>query len=83
MTPRKEEVADLAQQESNPYWSRISDIADRQRQKGMTTYGCGLESNNAEILTRLEYLEEELIDGLMYLEWIKEKIKDKGGKSDC
>lgn len=42
----------------------------------MKTYGQGLENNPAAILTRLTYLEEELIDGLMYIEWIKDKIKE-------
>lgn len=27
-------------------------------------------------MTRLTYLEEELIDGLMYIEWIKDKIQE-------
>ena len=38
-----------------------------------------LEANPADIVTRLNYLEEELIDALMYCEWIKEKL---GGKAD-
>ena len=60
----------------NPYWERISAISERQRAKGIQTYGQGLESNPSAILTRLTYLEEELIDGLMYIEWIKDKIKE-------
>lgn len=60
--------------EFNPYWERISAISERQRAKGIEIYGQGLESNPADILTRLTYLEEELIDGLMYIEWIKDKI---------
>ena len=60
----------------NPYWGRISAISERQRAKGIQTYRQGLESNPAAILTRLMYLEEELIDGLMYIEWIKDKIKE-------
>lgn len=60
----------------NPYWERISAISERQRAKGIKSYGQGLESNSAGILTRLTYLEEELIDGLMYIEWIKDKIKE-------
>lgn len=63
--------------ENNPYWERISAISERQRAKGIQTYGQGLESNPAAILTRLTYLEEELIDGLMYIEWIKDKIKER------
>ena len=64
---------------NNPYWQNIQTIADRQRQKGIDTYGQGLECNPADIVTRLNYLEEELIDALMYCEWIKEKL---GGKTD-
>lgn len=60
----------------NPYWERISKLADKQRAKGMETYGQGLESNFMDIVGRLEYLQEELIDALMYCEWIKDKLKE-------
>ena len=63
----------------NPYWERITDTAELQREKGLREYGQGLEANPADIVTRLNYLEEELIDALMYCEWIKEKL---GGKAD-
>lgn len=63
----------------NPYWENIEAIAVRQRKKGIDTYGQGLEENPADMVTRLTYLEEELIDALMYCEWIKEKL---GGKAD-
>ena len=33
-----------------------------------------MEDNHWPIMKRLEYLEEELIDALMYIEWIKDKI---------
>ena len=62
--------------DQNPYWERICKLSDRQRAKGMKTYGQGLESNPAAILKRIEYLQEELIDGLMYCEWIKDKLTD-------
>ena len=55
----------------SPYWENIEAIADRQRQKGIETYGQGLEANQADIMTRLAYLEEELVDALMYIEWAK------------
>ena len=58
----------------NPYWASIESIADRQRQKGIETYGQGLEANPADIITRLTYLEEELVDALMYIEWAKEYL---------
>ena len=63
---------------NNPYWQNIQDIADRQRQKGIDTYGQGLECNPADIFTRLNYLEEELIDALMYIEWAKDYIAHIG-----
>lgn len=55
----------------NPYWERICKLSKRQREKGMKTYGQGLEDNPLSIMERLTYLEEELIDGLMYIEHIK------------
>ena len=58
----------------NPYWANIEAIAARQRQKGIDTYGQGLEANPADIMTRLTYLEEELVDALMYIEWAKEYL---------
>ena len=63
---------------NNPYWQNIQDIADRQRQKGLDTYGQGLEENPADMVTRLTYLEEELIDALMYIEWAKDYIAHIG-----
>ena len=64
---------------ANPYWERITAIANRQREKGIAEYGQGLECNPADVVTRLTYLEEELIDALMYCEWIKVKL---GGEAD-
>ena len=63
---------------NNPYWQNIQDIADRQRKKGIDTYGQGLEENQADIITRLTYLEEELVDALMYIEWAKDYIAHIG-----
>lgn len=60
---------------SNPYWENICAIAEKQRAKGIATYGAGIEENPADIITRIEYLEEELVDALMYCEWIKDYIR--------
>ena len=51
-------------------------MAKKQRAKGMETYGQGLEMNPADMIQRIEHLQEELIDGLMYCEWIKDKLKE-------
>jgi len=61
---------------NNPYWDRICKLSEKQRAKGMETYGQGLEDNPLSIRERLEYLEEELIDGLMYIEHVKEWLND-------
>ena len=60
---------------TNPYWERITKIAEHQREKGIAEYGQGLEDNPAGIVQRITYLEEELVDGLMYCEWIKDRLK--------
>ena len=62
---------------NNPYWDNICAIAERQRAKGINTYGKGIESNLADVLTRIEYLQEELVDALMYCEWIKDSLIPK------
>ena len=62
----------------DPYWENIEAISARQRKKGIDTYGQGLEENPADIVTRLNYLEEELIDALMYIEWAKDYIAHIG-----
>lgn len=59
---------------NNPYWENICAIAERQRNKGLSVYGQGLEDNHADIIERINHLEEELIDGLMYCEWIKDML---------
>ena len=60
----------------NPYWERITQMADRQREKGISTYGQGLEQfTTPDASKRIDYIQEELIDALMYLEWLKEKLK--------
>ena len=56
----------------NPYWERICKLSEKQRAKGMSKYGQGLENNPDGIVKRIEHLEEELIDALMYCEWIKD-----------
>ena len=64
-------------EKKNPYWERIYKLSDKQRAKGMETYGQGLESNPAAILKRIEHLQEELVDALMYCEWIKDKLMER------
>ena len=58
----------------NPYWERVSALANRQRNKGIETYGQGLENNVLPVVEKLTYIEEELIDALMYIEWVKDGL---------
>lgn len=61
----------------NPYWNRITQLAEKQRVKGINTYGRGLEANAADVSTRIQHIEEELIDALMYLEWLKDGLNER------
>lgn len=61
---------------NNPYWENICKMAEKQRAKGIDTYGQGLEENPMAIMERLEYLQEELIDSLVYIEHIKAWLKE-------
>lgn len=68
---------------NNPYWERITQIAEKQRDKGIETYGQGLEQyNTPDAISRIEYIQEELIDGLMYLEWLKDRLRGDIDDSD-
>lgn len=59
----------------NPYWENICAIAERQRAKGIAAYGQGIEMNPADVVARIEHLQEELVDALMYCEWIKDAVR--------
>lgn len=57
------------------YWDNICDTQKKQTEKGVNTYGMTLEENNlVNVIERINYLQEEMIDALMYFEWIKEAI---------
>lgn len=61
------------------YWAEICKIQARQTAKGIEKYGQRLEDNeDLGVIERLEYLEEELIDGLMYIEHIKAIFRKEG-----
>ena len=64
----------------NPYWESITAIAEKQRAKGMSKYGVGLENNTADATERVRHIQEELIDALMYLTWLEESLKE--GEAD-
>lgn len=60
----------------NNYWLNITKIFKKQQSKGIAEYGQTLQQNTSlTTLETLEMLQEELVDGLMYLEKLKEQIK--------
>lgn len=54
------------------YWENICKIQKHQTEKGIIHYGQRLEENTTMTdMEKLEYLQEELIDALMYIEHLK------------
>lgn len=57
------------------YWDRINTMQEKQVLKGFLKYGQLLEENKAmDKKERIVYLQEELIDALMYCEHLKEEM---------
>lgn len=55
------------------YWANITKMQKRQTAKGLKTYGQRLEDNTTLTITeKIEMIQEELIDALMYLEHLKQ-----------
>ena len=68
---------------SDFYWARISEINRRQEEKGKAKYGQSLEENTTlTTKQRIEHCQEEMIDGLKYLEHLKEVTGDKMTAND-
>jgi phosphoribosyl-ATP pyrophosphohydrolase len=63
---------DIKCPEENVYTARINARLSAQIAKGMAKYGQPLEHNLASQSERLEHLAQELTDGLMYIEWIRD-----------
>lgn len=65
------------------YRECIKNLLDKQIEKGLSKYGVLIEDNNT--LTseqRIEHLEEELVDALMYCEHLKAGISGSGLTAD-
>lgn len=61
------------------YAQRIEEKIRQQVQKGRKKYGVTLDQNRTlTTAQRIEHLEEELIDGLMYCEHLTEAVGDPG-----
>ena len=66
-----------------PYQEAVEALIARQVEKGRGKYGVTLDEN-ATLTTeqRIEHLEEELIDALMYCEHLKAALKENGLTAD-
>ena len=61
---------------TNKYIENINALMKRQESNGLETYGQLLQDNHEmTTIDRIEYLEEELVDALMYLEHLKESVR--------
>lgn len=68
---------DSEQKPVKSYWSNITEINERQEEKGRSKYGEDLEDNTTLTTTqRIEHAQEEAIDLLKYLEHLKQVAND-------
>lgn len=63
------------------YWQEVTVVANRQREKGIKTYGHGLEADTQDVFGRLDYIEEELVDALVYLRHLRRALVRTGDDS--
>lgn len=61
--------------------TNIKSIIDRQQEKGLKKYGKTVDQADLSIEEWIEHTQEEIVDTLIYLECIKQKMVDKQ-KSD-
>jgi len=61
--------------------TNIKSIIDRQQEKGLKKYGKTVDQADLSIEEWIEHTQEEIVDTLIYLECIKQKMIDKR-KSD-
>jgi hypothetical protein len=74
------EVEQPKQDNKFNYWRNICEIQAEQTAKGLSKYSYPLEQNTwLDINERLRYLQEELVDVLMYIEHIKTLL---GGENE-
>lgn len=58
------------------YWENICNLYEKQRDKGIKKYDMTLGQNRKPTKDKIQYIQEELIDALMYLEWVKDGMND-------
>jgi hypothetical protein len=56
------------------YRNQVMDLHNKQSAKGFSKYGQAMEQSDLETVERLQYLAEELMDGLHYVFSVMEKL---------
>ena len=75
--PEQPQIKDSGDGYPTKYRDNILKLMEKQRAKGIAKYGSVLEDNRTlSIAQRIDHLEEELIDALMYCEHIREILTD-------
>ena len=60
------------------YWKNITEIKNKQTEKGVREYGQTLEENKSiPTIERITMVEEEMVDALMYLEHLKAVLSER------
>ena len=81
--PDRLESREKAETLKTVYQTAVEEIIARQVEKGRGKYGVTLEDNETLTSTqRIEHLEEELVDGLMYCEHVKTAFSGSGLTAD-
>ena len=57
--------------------TNVKSIIDRQQEKGLKKYGKTVDQADLSIEEWIEHTQEEIVDTLIYLECIKQKMIDK------
>lgn len=60
--------------------TNIKSIIDRQQEKGLKKYGKTVDQADLSIEEWIEHTQEEIVDTLIYLECIKQKMIDNKGQ---
>jgi hypothetical protein len=60
---------------SNPILIEIVKMFEAQQEKGFNKYGEYVNIDSYSIIGWIEHAQQEMIDGLVYLECIKQKLK--------
>lgn len=56
---------------------QIIEEIERRQKRGIEKYGMTLSDNMAELEARLQHMKEELLDGVMYLQWAINYIEER------